>query len=39
LKQAKAFTESLIKGDPNERSVIIGTAREVLASVLPGGKD
>jgi pyruvate dehydrogenase (quinone) len=36
LKQAKAFTQSLAKGDPNERSVIVGTAREVLASVLPG---
>ncbi|HEY3911574.1 MAG TPA: thiamine pyrophosphate-requiring protein [Stellaceae bacterium] len=36
LKQAKAFSEALLKGDPNERSVIIGTAREVLASVLPG---
>jgi pyruvate dehydrogenase (quinone) len=35
LKQAKAFMESLIKGDPNERGVIIGTAREVLASILP----
>ena len=39
LKQAKAFTETLVKGDPEERSVIIGTAREVLASILPGGKD
>ncbi len=36
LKQAKAFTASLIKGDPDEGSVILGTAREVLASVLPG---
>jgi pyruvate dehydrogenase (quinone) len=36
LKQAKAFMESLVKGDPNERGVIIGTAREVLASILPG---
>jgi pyruvate dehydrogenase (quinone) len=36
LKQAKAFMESLVKGDPNERGIIIGTAREVLASILPG---
>ncbi|MGH7029294.1 MAG: thiamine pyrophosphate-requiring protein [Stellaceae bacterium] len=36
LKQAKAFTETLVKGDPNERGIILGTAREVLASVLPG---
>jgi pyruvate dehydrogenase (quinone) len=36
LKQAKAFMESLVKGDPNERGIILGTAREVLASILPG---
>jgi pyruvate dehydrogenase (quinone) len=36
LKEAKAFTETLIKGDPNERGVILGTARELLVSVLPG---
>ena len=36
LKQAKAFTETLIKGDPNEGGIIVGTARQVLASVLPG---
>jgi pyruvate dehydrogenase (quinone) len=35
LKQAKAFAGSLIKGDPEERGVIMGTARQVLASVLP----
>jgi plasmid stabilization system protein ParE len=35
-KQAKAFASSLIKGDPQEGSVILGTARQVLASVLPG---
>ena len=36
LKQAKAFAEALIKGDPDEGGVIVGTARQVLASILPG---
>jgi pyruvate dehydrogenase (quinone) len=36
LKQAKAFASTLIKGDPAEGSIIVNTAREVLASVLPG---
>jgi hypothetical protein len=27
----------LIKGDPREGSVITGTARQVLESILPGG--
>ena len=36
LKEAKAFTETLFKGDPNEGGIILGTAREVLASILPG---
>src|SRR5579883_3440985 len=36
LKQAKAFASTLLEGDPSERSVIRGTARELLASVLPG---
>ncbi len=35
LKQAKAFASSLIKGDPNEGSVILNTARETLASLMP----
>ena len=38
LKQAKAFASSLMKVDPAEGSAILGTAREVLASVLPGTK-
>jgi pyruvate dehydrogenase (quinone) len=37
LQQAKKFTESLIKGDPNESRVIAGAARQVLESILPGG--
>jgi pyruvate dehydrogenase (quinone) len=36
LAQAKAFTSTLIKGDPDEGSVIVNTAKEVLSSVLPG---
>jgi pyruvate dehydrogenase (quinone) len=36
LKQAKAFAEALIKGDPEEAGVIAGTARQVLSSILPG---
>lgn len=37
LQQAKAFTSFLIKGDPNQGSVIKGTIRQVLSDVLPGG--
>jgi pyruvate dehydrogenase (quinone) len=37
LKEAKKFTETLLKGDPRESGVIAGTARQVLESVLPGG--
>ena len=36
LEQAKKFTSMLVKGDPNAGSVLLGTAKEVLASVLPG---
>jgi pyruvate dehydrogenase (quinone) len=36
LKQAKAFASTLAEGDPDERGVFLGTARELLASVLPG---
>jgi pyruvate dehydrogenase (quinone) len=39
LKQAKAFAEALIKGDPEESGVIVGTARQVLSSILPGKSD
>jgi pyruvate dehydrogenase (quinone) len=39
LKQAKAFAEALIKGDPKETGVIVGTARQVLLSILPGKSD
>ena len=36
LKQAAAFTKSLIKGDPHEGSVIRQTARQVLSALIPG---
>ncbi len=38
LAQARAFTSTLLKGDPEEGSVLVNTAKEMLASVLPGGK-
>jgi pyruvate dehydrogenase (quinone) len=36
LDQARKFTSMLVKGDPNEGSALLGTAKEALASVLPG---
>jgi len=39
LKQAKAFVATLWKGDPEESGVIVGTARQILSSILPGGSD
>jgi pyruvate dehydrogenase (quinone) len=39
LDQARKFTAMLIKGDPEEGSALLGTAKEVLASVLPGRRD
>src|SRR5690349_8950744 len=36
LEQAKKFTSFLVKGDPDEGSVLVETAREVLSTVLPG---
>ncbi|MBR0774631.1 thiamine pyrophosphate-requiring protein [Bradyrhizobium diazoefficiens] len=36
LQQARNFSLALIKGDPNETSVIKGAARQVLESILPG---
>lgn len=39
LKQAKAFASALLQGDPDEASVIVDTAKQVLASVLPRRKE
>jgi pyruvate dehydrogenase (quinone) len=36
LQQAKAFATTLVKGDPDQGSVIIDTAKQVLGAVLPG---
>nr|WP_294505423.1 thiamine pyrophosphate-requiring protein [uncultured Rhodopila sp.] len=36
LAQAKAFTSTVLKGDPQQRSMLVDTAKEVLSSVLPG---
>jgi len=33
LDQAKKFTSMLVKGDPEEKSTLLGTAKEVLSSV------
>jgi pyruvate dehydrogenase (quinone) len=38
LAQAKAFASTLFKGDPDEGSVIVETAKQVLSAVLPGSK-
>ncbi len=37
LDQARKFTSTLLKGDPEEGSILVETAKEVLASVLPHG--
>jgi pyruvate dehydrogenase (quinone) len=34
--EAKKLTETLIKGDPRESSVIVGAAKQVFASLVPG---
>ena len=39
LKQAKAFASSLAKGDPAEGSVVLNTARQAFASMVPGKDD
>jgi pyruvate dehydrogenase (quinone) len=38
LTQAKHFMSTLLHGDPQEGSVIMGTAKELLSSILPGHK-
>lgn len=35
LEEAKKFTTTLLKGDPEEAGVITGAARQVLSAVLP----
>ncbi len=36
LQQARNFTSTLLKGDPEEGSVLVDTAKEVLSTILPG---
>ena len=38
VKQAKAFASTLLQGDPEQGSVIVDTAKQVLSRVLPGSK-
>ncbi|QNB16035.1 thiamine pyrophosphate-requiring protein [Paraburkholderia tropica] len=38
LDQARHFATTLMQGDPGERGIIANTARQVVASVLPGKK-
>ncbi len=39
LEEAKKFTETLIKGDPDEGRLLKGAARQLLSAVLPNEKD
>jgi pyruvate dehydrogenase (quinone) len=39
LDQAKGFTSTMLKGDPEAGSIIKNTARQLMASVLPGHKE
>ncbi|MGF6852486.1 thiamine pyrophosphate-requiring protein [Paraburkholderia sp. CI3] len=39
LAQAKAFVETLMKGDPDQGNVVVETAKQVLGAVLPGHHD
>ena len=36
LKQAKNFMSATLSGDPHEAGMLLGTAKEVLSTVLPG---
>ncbi len=38
LKQAKAFTSAILAPDPNETNMLVGTAKEMMSTMLPGGK-
>ena len=39
LVQARKFMRTLMEGDPEEGSVLVNTAKQVMASVLPGKKE
>ncbi len=36
LEQARQFAASMLKGDPDRGGVLLGTAKEVLSTLLPG---
>lgn len=36
LEQAKKFASTLLQGDPNERGIVVETAKQVLSALLPG---
>ena len=36
LEQAKAFTSTMLEGRPRGGQLLMGTAREVISSILPG---
>jgi pyruvate dehydrogenase (quinone) len=38
LEQARKFFRAMMKGDPDERATLAGTARQVLSTILPGDK-
>ena len=38
LEQAKKFASTLLKGDPNEASVIVQTAKQAFGALLPKGR-
>ncbi|MGF7206556.1 pyruvate dehydrogenase (quinone) [Skermanella aerolata] len=38
VAQAKAFMSTLLKGDPDQGSVLVDTAKEVLSGIIPGRK-
>ena len=39
LEQARKFASAMVAGEPDEAGVLLSTAKQVLASVLPGGKE
>jgi pyruvate dehydrogenase (quinone) len=39
LEQAKEFTSTMLKGDPEAGGIIKNTARQLMASILPGHKE
>ena len=39
LDQAKKFSSSILSNDPDESGLIVGSAKQLLASVLPGSRE